>query len=48
LNLSLIAAITEDEIIGYQIFGPSVLALDVGIFILSILENNEYINQNLD
>ncbi len=26
LNLSLIAAITEDEIIGYQIFEPSVLA----------------------
>jgi len=30
LNLSLIAVITEDEIIGYQILEPPVLAQDVG------------------
>jgi len=45
-NFSVIAAITKNKILGFQIFKGSITAEDYGAFIASLLNNNQRILKN--
>jgi len=44
-NYSVIAAITQEKILGYQVF-KGVKAVEFGVFMISLLQNNQEILQN--
>ncbi len=47
-NISLLAAMTEKEVLGYQIFKGSVSAQDYGTFIINLIRANGLQEKNLD
>jgi len=47
-NLSLIAAMTQDRILGFQVIKGSVTAKDFGAFLVSLINSTQLVNDGLD